>query len=251
MQASAEPQHVVDASALAESIVNKVFDRMPVQQAAPVAVAQRASIFQDTAERFLKDGKMDADVMPVMVDLIKAGMADMTAAQREEQAKIRGEERGQQIQSELGRMVDRFAESAKNPELISELKHSIIQKAYADYNANPSLVNRFHADGSIDWKVFEKSVVAQVTKWNGAGGAEPAAKPAGGPAMKNSAPAGTPEGSSSLSVDSLTEKQRELFNSQMSFGKKEMRLTPEAAQKRALDNISRAEEKLKSSKSRS
>lgn len=218
------------------------------QQQQPVTRAEAQSAFKAKADELLKSEKIDKDVMPVMLDLIEAMEKDLTAKQRTEALASAQEAQTKAIHSELGRMVERYAKASSDPELIRALQPKIVQEAISNYNANPKLVNQYQSSGEVNWSEFDKFVVAEVTKWDKnaekAGDKKPAA---GGPAMTNSAPAGVTQPSQSLSVDDLNERQREMFHSQVSFGKQNG-LTREKAQERALSLIKNAEDKIKSSK---
>lgn len=244
---TAAPSHVVDAHALAESIVGQVFARMPVQDA-PTAASREdhVSALKAKADELLASQKIDKDVAPALMELMEAMGNDLSAKQRKVYEQAANEQSTRAIHSELGRMIDRLAQACPNPELIRELKPSILAKTIDDYNAVPSLVAAYNRTKEVNWTEMEKFLGGHVKKWATTTGGAKEDKPAGGPAMKNSAPSGTAEVSHEVSIDSLDEKQREIFNSQVSFGKKQMNLEPEAAKKRALDLISKAESKMKS-----
>lgn len=241
---------VVDATALANSIVQGVFARLDTQPAAAPATRQeRVSAFQSKAAELLKDGKIDQEVMPVMLSLIEAMGSDLTAKQQEEYQKAASAASTQAIHGELGRMVERYGATCANPELIREMSSVIVQKAIAEYNSNATLVRAYQQTGAVDYGVMDKFIVAHISKWGGTkeAGGEPAKK-AGGPAMKNSAPSGAADVSMDLSKDSLDERQKEIFNSQVNFAIKERRLSREDAEKHALGLINKAESKRKSAK---
>lgn len=238
---------LVDADALANSIVNAVArinqNQAPAEQA---AARQRASNLEDTYQELLKSGNVDKDVMPIMKQLVEAAQSDLSEKQKLEFMATAQDQQTRAIHNELGRMVERFAQSSANPELIRELKSSIVSKTIAKYNNNPSLVNQYQRTGDVDWNEMEKTVVEQITKW---GGAKTNEKQAGGPAMKNDAPSGIDANTArELDADSLNEKQREIFNSQTYFGTKNMGLTREKAEERALKHINAAEQRMKSAK---
>lgn len=220
---------------------------MPVQQDAPAASRQdQVSALRAKADELLASQKIDKDVAPALMELMEAMGNDLTAKQRETYERAANEQSTRAIHSELGRMVDRLAQACPNPELIRELKPSILQKVINDYNAVPALVAQYNRTKEVDWTEMEKLLGGHVKKWATTSGGAKEDKPAGGPAMKNSAPSGTTEVTRTVDVESLDERQREIFNSQVSFGKKQMNLEPEAAKKRALDLISKAESKVKS-----
>ncbi len=244
----APPANVVDAEALARNIVQGVFANLPVQSA-PVQQAAAVSAFRAKADELLKNERIDKDVMPVMLDLIEAMKGDLSREQKAEAMQAAQAASTQAIHSELGRMVERYAKTSGNPELVRKLSPSIVKDAIDDYNGNPSLVRKYQSDGSIDWNKMDESVVAYISKWApGTAGDTSEKKPAGGPAMKNEAPAGAPDGGRQLDRDSLNEVQAEIYNSQVSFGIKQAGMTREAAEKRALENINKAEQKMKAAK---
>lgn len=242
--AAPAPQALVNADELAKSIVNAVA-AVNAQQAPSAVQAARVSAFDAKAKELLSSDRIDKDVMPIMLELINAMKSDMSAEQQEAAMKAAQEAQTKNIHAELGRMVDRFAATTSDPELVRDMKPAIVQRAIDEYNANAVLVGRYQRTGELDWTVFEDSIAKRVGKL---GGEQKAAKAAGGPAMKNEAPSGSLEVKKEFNKDMLDERQAEIFNSQTSFGMKQMGLDRAAAEKRALERISEAETKLKSAK---
>lgn len=243
----------VDATALAHSIVTGVFQKLESQgalQSTGTTKQERQSAFKAKAEALLKDDTTNKESVAIMVDLLEAMGSDLTVKQREEAIAAAREAGTKAVHSELGRMVERYAASSGNPDLIRELKPSIMSKAIEFYNSHPGAVAAWERDGSVDWGIFDKSVVDQIKKWGGAASGGTEGKPAKGPAMKNDAPAGAPESTNSLSKDDLDGRQQELFNAQVSFAIKNMNMKREDAEKRALDQINAAEKKVKEGKSK-
>jgi hypothetical protein len=241
---------VVDANALANSIVQGVFARIDVngQGQQPANRQERVSAFKATADKLLASEKIDKDVMPVMLELLEAMGTDLTEKQSADFVKSAQQQQTKAIHDELGRLVARYGATCPNPELITALKDKIVQDAINDYNSDGNLVAQYQRSGQVDWNRMDKTVVEYVTKWAGKAGAAEV-KPAGGPAMKNSAPSGAIETSHELDKESLSEgRQREMFNSQVGFGIKEMRLDRNAAEKRALELVNKAEAKVRSGK---
>lgn len=238
---------MVDAQELARSIVGAVaeLNRTAPQ---PMTVAEQRSALDETSERLLKDERIDKDVMPVVMDLVKAMQRDVEA--KAERARADQDRKATQagVHSELGRLVERYATTSGNPELIRELKPSIMQKAIDEYNANAVLVRRFEQTGAVDWTEMDKLVVKHVSKWSATKDSAEPEKKAGGPAMKNDAPSGGVQLSGQIDIDALSEKQREIANSQISFAVKSMGMSRADAEKRALDLINKAESKIKSAK---
>lgn len=246
--AQAAPQAaMVNADELAKSIVNAVAAVNLQQQAAPSPVQQASvDIFKAKADEMLKSERIDKDVMPIMLELMEAMKSQLTEEQKREAMKVAQEAQTKNLHAELGRMVDRFAATVDDGDLAREMKVAIIKNAIDEYNADPVLVNRYMRDGSLDWKKLEDSIAKRVTKLGGVAKKED--KPAGGPAMKNEAPAGSVETRKEFNKDMLDERQMEIFNSQTSFGMKQMGLDRQKAETRALERISQAETKLKSAK---
>lgn len=247
-QATPPTAQLVDASALAKELVSGVFAQLQVQTPAqaPQTPAQRQSAFKAKTEEYKASGRLNEDVAPVMFDLIEAMKADLSAEQRESQAQAEARNKTAVIHSQIGSIIDRYADASKNPELIKELKTSIGAKVIDQYNKTPALLYRYQQTGEIDWTEMDKLIVPHVNKWSGG---EDAEKPARGPAMKNNAPSGSSaEASATLSKDTLNDTQRDIYNAQVSFGIKNAGLKREDAEKKALELINRAESKKKSAK---
>jgi len=240
---AATPPAVVDANEFAKSIVSEVA-KINMQQA-PMTPAQEKQVdyLKEEAEALLKEGLVDQSVAPALERLIRAAQKNVEINASKAQSQRDRDAASRQVHAELGRMVERFAQTSKNPELIRELKEKIASRAIDDYNSNPALVRRFMQNGDVDWSELEKSVVKQVSKWGKEAPAEE--KPSGGPPMKNSAPSGAADVKTEISRDSLSERQLEIFNSQTDFGLKHMGLKRDDAEKRALNLISNAESKAK------
>lgn len=243
------PQQIVDAQALANAIVQNVMATLPVQQPGESVAAarrERVSVFRSKADELLKSGQVDEASLPIMLQLVEAMGEDLTAKQQEEYLKAAQQQQTQAIHAELGRMIERYAQTAESPELIRELKLSISKRTIDEYNANPVLVNKYRNNGEVDWNEMDKIVVKHVSRWSktGAegGGKE---KPSGGPAMKNDAPSGAIEPSREISKDALNERQLDKFNADVSFAIKNMNMKREDAEKRALTLINNAESKLR------
>lgn len=240
---AAAPVPLVNADELARSIVSAVAQ---INTSQPPTVHQaRVSQFEAKAKELLGSERIDKDVMPIMLDLISAMKTDLNEEQKEAAMKAAQEASTKNLHAELGRMVDRFAATTEDPELVRDMKVAIIKNAIDEYNADPILVRRYMTDGHLEWKRLEDSVVKRVSKL---GGKKEESKPAGGPAMKNEAPSGAVETGKQVNKEMLDERQTEFFNSQVSFGMKNMGMDREKAEKRALERISQAETKQKSSK---
>lgn len=249
--ASNAAQQVVDAQALAASIVQGVFSRLDQQGmtgAAPTR-AERKSDFQEKAAELLKAGKIGEDVAPTLMTLMEAMNADMSAKQRAEAEDASRKANAIAVHGEIDRMIERFASASKNPELMRDLSPTIKQRAISDFNASEH-ARTFDATGAMNWGFMEKAILKQIQKYGATEDGGTKEKPAGGVPMKNSAPEGASEPSSSLTADDLDETQREIYNAQVSFAKKQMNMPREDAEKRALKLINDAEIKRKNNKSR-
>jgi hypothetical protein len=243
----------VDAEALASSIVQGVFSRLDQQgalQTQGATTQERQSAFKAKAAELLASKKVDEGVFPIMLELVEAMGADLTAAQRAEIEKTAREQHVAAVHAELGRIVERYAAASDNPDLIRALKPTIMEETIAEYNSKSNLVNQFNRTGAVDWSVMDSSIAKRVQKWGVGTNGGAKEKPAGGVPMQNSAPSGATEPSSSLSADEFNERQREMYNAQVSFAVKEMRLPREDAEKRALKLVNDAENKVKSKSKR-
>lgn len=237
------PQQLVDATTLAESIVSGVFQRLDQTGGnnRPQATQERVSAFQEKAKALLASEKIDKDVVPTMLELIEAVKADLTAEQKKAMMEAAGQQAVKNVHDELGRAVDRYALDDKR---VSKAKTVIVGEVIDEYNKLP-VANRFKQDGYVDWQAMDTLVVKHVKEWS----SDKDPKPAGGPAMKNSAPpsAGA-DATRQLDADSLNEKQREHYNSVVHFHIKQNGMPRADAEKEALRLVNNAEQKVKSSK---
>lgn len=240
----------------AAQVVENIFAKLPsfMQQTAPVAQVAPAKIesqYEKVRQRMIDDKNLDAPTAQVLDALLDAKVADKEALdsarrkQDQEQNAAQQNQRSVQERSnaamaEIDRTIAKFA--TDNP-LVGRAKEAIKKNVAEAFNADPTLLKRFHA-GDVDYGELNKLALKEINHYLPEG----AKKSAGGPAIKNENPGGAAKKGATLDINTLDEKGREFVTAQVNFWKKQPNMDLPKAQAKAIEAYTAAEEKRKSKK---